>query len=69
MGVCETPLGAALHACTEADLPSQGSGFSCERSAELGQLSFSLPDHAPESAHTSAMAQILLRCGAGRGKG
>lgn len=36
--VCETPLGAAWHACTEADLASQGSGFSCERSAELGPI-------------------------------
>lgn len=68
MEVCETPLGAALHACTEAALPSQGSGFSCAKSAELGQLSFSLPDHAPESAQMNAMAQILLQCGAG-GKG
>lgn len=57
---CETPPGAALHACTEADLPCQGSGFSCERSAELGQLWYRLPDHTPESAQMNAMAQIWL---------
>lgn len=66
-GVCGTPLGAASHARTEADPPSPGSGFPCERSVELGQLSFHLPDHAPESAETNAMAQISLRCGAGPG--
>lgn len=69
MEVCVAPLGAALHACTEADLPSQGSGFSCERSTELGQLSFSPPDHSPRSAQMNAMAQILLQCGVGRGEG
>lgn len=69
MEVCETPPGAALHACMGADLPCQGSGFSHERSAELGQLWRRLPDHTPESAQMNAMAQIWLGWGVGWGEG